>query len=808
MASRILQSLALLLVLVGSRLPAAEPLSLIDLADPAQNSRLAPGGEQVTGVIGPGLTVRIAAGEAGYPGIGIKPVGEAWDLSAYGHVEAQLANIGDQPVSVSLRVDNTGDWQKNPWNTESTYLKPGESKALKVIFGYQYGLKPGYKLDSAKVVNLLFFTGKAKEPLAFRIESIVAGGEPGETPPVDPRDVRIKPVEGHLLGGKAIVDAAKQIEAKDGATGEVVTEDGSQALRFILPAGKSSHTVSFRPPIGRWNLTEGCVLVATVKNVGAVPFTPTVAVTSDPWHSTDSVAGSELAPGATAELVVPFAAAKVWQGPVGELDKKNLGGVKGTGSSFASNKADAVVFTVKHEGEATMLVESVTIAAPAIEPPAWQGKRPPVEGDWVLTFSDEFDGPTIDQDRWNIYTENYWDKVSHFSKDNLILGDGLVRLRMERKDGHENDDPKRKQTPYAVGFLNTAGKWAQRYGYFEARMKLPTEPGMWPAFWLMPDRGPLTNPQSLRGSTGEGGMEFDIMEYLSRWGVYRYNIAMHWDGYGKDHKSTGTGNVYVQADPEGFITSGLLWTPGSAVFYCNGQVVATWENDRVSSVPSYPMFDMVTGGWDNDPVDDSKLPSDFVIDYIRIWQRQDLASDVDGKMISAAAARAIFKAPNAPPATGEILATAADVDPASIQQEGATVEIVEDKGAKVLQAQFPAGKGYPAFVLPVAKDGWNLSAFTGVQVDVTNRGEAEVKVALRVDNDGDWHQNPWNTEGVTLQPGETKTIQVTFGKSYGGNPGFALNPANVIAFKVFADRPQETATVLVRNLKAFGTAQP
>jgi len=80
-----------------------------------------------------------------------------------------------------------------------------------------------------------------------------------------------------------------------------------------------------------------------------------------------------------------------------------------------------------------------------------------------------------------------------------------------------------------------------------------------------------------------------------------------------------------------------------------------------------------------------------------------------------------------------------------------------------------------------------------------------VKVALRVDNDGDWRENPWNTESVTLKTGETQTIQVTFGKSYGGNPGFALNPANIIAFKVFADHPKQLSTVIVRNLKAFGT---
>ncbi len=105
---------------------------------------------------------------------------------------------------------------------------------------------------------------------------------------------------------------------------------------------------------------------------------------------------------------------------------------------------------------------------------------------------------------------------------------------------------------------------------------------------------------------------------------------MHWDGYVADHKSTGSDKIYVQPDKDGYITTGLLWTPGSAIYYCNGKEVLHYENDRVSSVPSYIILDMVSGGWDNPPLEIEKLPADFIIDYVRVWQRKDLASPVDG----------------------------------------------------------------------------------------------------------------------------------------------------------------------------------
>src|SRR5690606_24917731 len=100
-------------------------------------------------------------------------------------------------------------------------------------------------------------------------------------------------------------------------------------------------------------------------------------------------------------------------------------------------------------------VESIIASMPPRQLPDWLGKRPPVEGDWTLTFEDNFDADTIDFSRWSIYTSNFWDKRSHFSKDNVILGDGVVRLRFEKKTGPHNDDPEGKVTDYATGFLHT-----------------------------------------------------------------------------------------------------------------------------------------------------------------------------------------------------------------------------------------------------------------------------------------------------------------------------------------------------------------
>jgi len=614
--------------------PAAAPApqALADLAAEGAEKRFEPTSGQVgvtrsQDAAARGVQVTIQAGAESWPGVNLKPQGAAaWDLSAFGHVEARLVNTGEKNLGVSLRIDNEGDWKDNPWNGETLWLKPGASGTVRVIFGYSWG-KPGFALKPAAVVKAMLIAGKADAVQSFRVESLQAAGPAGEKPPVDPRSVRIVPKDGVLLGAGVTIDLATQMDAKAGAEGALA----GQALRIVLPEGKGDASVALKPAVGRWDLRTFTEVRVRLKNGGAAPVTPRVQVASDSGATDLVAAASPLAPGAEAEIVVPFAPDVPWRGIPGSGDRTSWDGVKGTGTKFDSDAAGAVRISAGPEGAAALGVESIVARASPAELPDWLGKRPPVEGEWVKTFDDEFDGPAIDQTKWNIYGPNYWDQKSRWSRDNTIIGGGVVRLRYEKKTGPHNDDPKEKSRDYTSGFLETYGKWVQRYGYFEARMRLPTAPGLWPAFWLMPDRGGPNEPQWKRQSTENGGMEFDVMEHLTRWGPHRYNIAFHWDGYQKNHHQTGTTRVYVAPDKTGFLTAGLLWLPGLAVYYCNGREVARWEDPRIASVPADMMFTLPQGGWDNSPLDPARLPDDFVIDYVRVWQRKDLASAADGR---------------------------------------------------------------------------------------------------------------------------------------------------------------------------------
>ena len=177
---------------------------------------------------------------------------------------------------------------------------------------------------------------------------------------------------------------------------------------------------------------------------------------------------------------------------------------------------------------------------------------------------------------------------------------------------------------YTTGHIVTYDKWRQKYGYFEARVKLPTARGLWPAFWMMPDRGPEGGPEGWRReSTSDGGMEIDILEHLTEWGPGRNNVALHWDGYGKNHQSWGTSNIYYGPTPDGWHNFGVLWEPGKLTWYIDGIKKAEYENERVSSIPSYLLVNLQMGGWATKDVDEAKLPDYYQIDYVRAWQLKD-----------------------------------------------------------------------------------------------------------------------------------------------------------------------------------------
>nr|AGS53074.1 glycoside hydrolase family 16 [uncultured bacterium contig00033] len=159
------------------------------------------------------------------------------------------------------------------------------------------------------------------------------------------------------------------------------------------------------------------------------------------------------------------------------------------------------------------------------------------------------------------------------------------------------------------------------YGYYEARVKFPVVQGTWGAFWLM------TRTMEQIPNSGAIGTEIDIVETIHNQ-QGKYSFALHWDGYGSNHKSTGKEPqpVPVNIYDGSYHTFALDWSPSEYVFYVDSHEVwrvdggANFNNSGINRNPNYIIFSVegADWAWDLSPDFDE---AEVLIDYVRVWNQ-------------------------------------------------------------------------------------------------------------------------------------------------------------------------------------------
>ncbi|MEY3896626.1 MAG: hypothetical protein RLZZ214_2146, partial [Verrucomicrobiota bacterium] len=472
------------------------------------------------------------------------------------------------------------------------------------------------KQTSAVLVKNLrpFGTGGAIKP---------AAATPAAAPISAGSDSTFSPSIGGELLDLSKPDALSSFDHSDSTA---VLENGK--IKVTFAAGSNYPNIQFPVPKGGWNLDAfGCIEV-TITNPNDRKVNVLLRVDNpgdwktEPWNTENTPVNA----GETKTVKVTFGQQN--GAPAFPLNPKRVAGIQ---IFLERPKADTVLIlsNLKAAGSPAASVGGGALTSPAdrdvpATPPAWLGKRPPVEGDWVQTLDENFDGDKLNDKLW---TPRFpWNgpqpgQLQRYAPENVIVGDGLASFKVEKRQGHENNDPKLGTREFTSGLIQSYDKWTQLYGYFEARVKLPAARGLWPAFWMMPDRGPSAGSESWkRRDTGTGAMEIDILEHLTEWGPGRNNVALHWDGYEANHQSWGTTQIYFGPTPDGWHNFGLLWEPGKFTWFIDGKKVVEYANERVSKVPSYLKLNVQTGGWATKDIDVSKLPDYFKVDHVRAWQ--------------------------------------------------------------------------------------------------------------------------------------------------------------------------------------------
>lgn len=172
---------------------------------------------------------------------------------------------------------------------------------------------------------------------------------------------------------------------------------------------------------------------------------------------------------------------------------------------------------------------------------------------------------------------------------------------------------------YTSARLKTAGKFSHTYGRFEARMKLPQGQGIWPAFWMLPDRIATVGwPQC---------GEIDIMEVVGH-RPDQLHGTLHGPGYSGDLAITQTTTLPDQGSlADGYHVYAVDWSPGRIEWSLDGVVYqvrtpadlpagTAWVYD---DSPFFLLLNLAVGGrWPQYPDETTRFPQELRIDYVRV----------------------------------------------------------------------------------------------------------------------------------------------------------------------------------------------
>lgn len=269
---------------------------------------------------------------------------------------------------------------------------------------------------------------------------------------------------------------------------------------------------------------------------------------------------------------------------------------------------------------------AVLLAFLAAGSSAQEKKVPASRRDWRLVWSDEFNGPDgslPDARKWSFVTggNGFGNRELQYYTDRAINahrqhGNLVIQANRESLTG-----PDGVTREFTSARLKTAGRFSQTYGRFEARLKLPSGRGLWPAFWLLGDE------ISQVGWPACG--EIDIMELV---GSAPSTIlgTIHGPGYSGDKGlSTKFTLAREKRFSDAFHVFAVEWEPGVIRFYVDDHLYATrttadipagarWVFDK----PFFIILNVAVGGnLPGAPDGSTRFPQRMLVDYVRAYSR-------------------------------------------------------------------------------------------------------------------------------------------------------------------------------------------
>lgn len=234
-----------------------------------------------------------------------------------------------------------------------------------------------------------------------------------------------------------------------------------------------------------------------------------------------------------------------------------------------------------------------------------------------LVMQDEFDSngaPDASLWSYNIGTgDNGWgnNELQFYTDrpENIIIEDGMLKITARRELFSGSS--------FTSARILTQGKFEQKYGRIEARIKLPWGKGLWPAFWMIGANSD-TIPWPQCG-------EIDIMEYLGNQPTKVFG-TVHGPGYSAENSISKTYALRNDRFDNDFHIFGIEWGENYINYYVDDVLYnqITPEDvpgEWVFNQPFYIILNVAVGGnLPGSPNSETVFPQTMLVDYIRIYE--------------------------------------------------------------------------------------------------------------------------------------------------------------------------------------------
>lgn len=238
-------------------------------------------------------------------------------------------------------------------------------------------------------------------------------------------------------------------------------------------------------------------------------------------------------------------------------------------------------------------------------------------GQWNLVFEDNFDGNTLNTQKWNYnYTWGRTHNHRAYMVDSMVkVVNGQLRIKAKKERNPNAPDGTDKwynqfgyiPFDYTAGAVNTNSKFNFQYGYLEGSFKAPATLGTWPAFWTL-------------NANGAWPPEIDVLEIPHARNQHHYYY--HYKNASGAEASFGA--THTGPDKSvGFHTYGVEWGPTYMRFYFDGQLLNSYNNRNECNqgLDMYVIINLAVGGWAGEVPANAVFPCYYYSDWVRVWKR-------------------------------------------------------------------------------------------------------------------------------------------------------------------------------------------